>query len=43
MQVNFQTAFYADCFAVATALQYDSSIVTGNRELEEIERLVKID
>jgi uncharacterized protein len=34
---------YADCFAVATALRFQSSIVTGDPEFKKIEHLVEID
>jgi predicted nucleic acid-binding protein len=34
---------YADCFAVATALEYKSVIVTGDPEFKNIEHLVQID
>jgi len=34
---------YADCFAVATALKIEASIITGDPEFKKIERLVKID
>ncbi len=33
---------YADCFAVATALNVDASIVTGDPEFKKVERLVEI-
>ena len=33
---------YADCFAVATALKVNASIVTGDPEFKKVERLVKI-
>jgi len=34
---------YADCFAVATALRVEASIITGDPEFKKVERLVKID
>ncbi len=34
---------YADCFAVATALKVEASIITGDPEFRKVERLVKID
>jgi len=34
---------YADCFAVATALKVEASIITGDPEFKKVERLVKID
>jgi predicted nucleic acid-binding protein len=34
---------YADCFAVATALKYSASIVTGDPEFRLVEPMVKID
>jgi predicted nucleic acid-binding protein len=34
---------YADCFAVATALAYDSVLVTGDPEFKKTEHMVKID
>lgn len=33
---------YADCFAVATALKVNASIITGDPEFKKAERLVKI-
>ncbi|MCD6570609.1 MAG: type II toxin-antitoxin system VapC family toxin [Deltaproteobacteria bacterium] len=33
---------YADCFAVATALQFSASIITGDPEFKKVEHLVKI-
>ncbi len=33
---------YADCFAVATALQFSAAIVTGDPEFKKIDDLVKI-
>lgn len=33
---------YADCFAVATALQVGASIVTGDPEFKKVENLVEI-
>lgn len=34
---------YADCFAAATALKVEASIITGDPEFKKIEHLVKID
>ncbi len=34
---------YADCFAVATALKVEASIITGDPEFKKVERLVKVD
>ncbi|MFC1820008.1 type II toxin-antitoxin system VapC family toxin [Thermodesulfobacteriota bacterium] len=34
---------YADCFAVATALRVEASIITGDPEFKKVDRLVKID
>ena len=34
---------YADCFAAATALKVDASIITGDPEFKKVENLVKID
>lgn len=34
---------YADCFAVATALGVEASIITGDPEFKKVEHLVKID
>ncbi len=34
---------YADCFAVATVLKEDASLVTGDPEFKKIEKIVKID
>jgi ribonuclease VapC len=36
------TISYADCFAVATALQLTASIITGDPEFKKVEKLVKI-
>ncbi|MDJ0818249.1 MAG: type II toxin-antitoxin system VapC family toxin [Desulfobacterales bacterium] len=33
---------YADCFAVATALQFSAAIITGDPEFKKIDDLVKI-
>lgn len=33
---------YADCFAVATALKTQASIITGDPEFKKVEHLVKI-
>jgi ribonuclease VapC len=34
---------YADCFAVATALKHEASIVTGDPEFKRLKNLVKIE
>ncbi|MGA2959228.1 MAG: type II toxin-antitoxin system VapC family toxin [Thermodesulfobacteriota bacterium] len=34
---------YADCFAAATALRYEATILTGDREFKKIESLVSVD
>ena len=34
---------YADCFAAATALKFQASIITGNPEFKKIEHIIKID
>jgi len=34
---------YADCFAVATALRFSASIITGDPEFKKVEHLVKIE
>ena len=34
---------YADCFAAATALRYEASILTGDPEFKKIESLVPIE
>ena len=34
---------YADCFAAATALEVDASIITGDPEFKKVEHLVRID
>jgi predicted nucleic acid-binding protein len=33
---------YADCFAVATALKFSASIITGDPEFKKVKHLVKI-
>ena len=33
---------YADCFAVATAIIFEASIITGDPEFKKVEHLVKI-
>ena len=33
---------YADCFAVATALKFAASIITGDPEFKKVESLVEI-
>jgi len=34
---------YADCFAAATALRYETTILSGDREFKKIESLVSVD
>jgi predicted nucleic acid-binding protein len=34
---------YADCFAAATAVQYEASILTGDPEFKKVESLVQIE
>jgi ribonuclease VapC len=34
---------YADCFAAATALQYEATILTGDPEFKKIEVLVQVE
>jgi predicted nucleic acid-binding protein len=34
---------YADCFAVATALVFSASIITGDPEFAKVERLVRVE
>ena len=34
---------YADCFAAATALRYEATILTGDREFKKIESLVSVE
>jgi ribonuclease VapC len=34
---------YADCFAAATALRYEATILTGDPEFKKIESLVSIE
>lgn len=34
---------YADCFAVASALKHDASVVTGDPEFKNVEHVVEID
>jgi ribonuclease VapC len=34
---------YADCFAVATALKFSASIITGDPEFKKVKHLVKIE
>ena len=34
---------YADCFAVATALKYSASIITGDPEFKKIDHIVTIE
>ncbi|MBM3476803.1 MAG: type II toxin-antitoxin system VapC family toxin [Armatimonadetes bacterium] len=34
---------YADCFAAALAQQFDATLVTGDREFEAVEDLVRIE
>jgi predicted nucleic acid-binding protein len=37
------TISYADCFAVATALKYSASIITGDPEFKKVDHIVKIE
>ena len=37
------TISYADCFAVATALNFGASIITGDPEFKKVEHLVNVD
>ncbi len=34
---------YADAFAVATAVRYEATVVTGDREFEAVERIVRVE
>jgi ribonuclease VapC len=34
---------YADCFAVATALQENATIVTGDPEFQSVEAIAKVE
>ena len=34
---------YADCFAVATALKFSASIITGDPEFKKVEHIVEIE
>ena len=34
---------YADCFAVATALKFSATIITGDPEFKKVEKIVKIE
>ena len=34
---------YADCFAVATALKYSASIITGDPEFKKVDQIVTIE
>ncbi len=34
---------YADCFSVATAIQFQATIVTGDPEFKKVQHLVKIE
>ena len=34
---------YADCFAAATAIRYEASILTGDPEFKKVESLVQIE
>jgi predicted nucleic acid-binding protein len=34
---------YADCFAAATALRYEATILSGDREFKKIESLVSVE
>jgi ribonuclease VapC len=33
---------YADCFAVATAIRHNATILTGDPEFKKTEKLVKV-
>lgn len=33
---------YADCFAAASAVEHDATLVTGDPEFRQVEHLVKI-
>lgn len=33
---------YADCFILASAIEYKAAIVTGDPEFEKVEHLIKI-
>ncbi len=37
------TISYADCFAVATALKYSASIITGDPEFKKVDHIVTIE
>lgn len=34
---------YADCFAVATAIKFSASIITGDPEFKKVQHLIKIE
>ncbi len=34
---------YADCFAVATAIQYQAAVVTGDPEFKKVQQIVEVD
>ncbi|MFH1527994.1 MAG: type II toxin-antitoxin system VapC family toxin, partial [Bacteroidota bacterium] len=34
---------YADCFAVATALKYSASIITGDPEFKKVDHIITIE
>ena len=36
------TISFADCFAVATALQFSAAVVTGDPEFKKVENFVEI-
>ena len=43
-EIKAQYAFsYADCFAVATALKYSASIITGDPEFKKVDHIVTIE
>ena len=37
------TLSYADAFAVATAVRFDATVVTGDREFEAVEELITVE
>lgn len=39
---NEKKMSYADCFAAATALMFEASLVTGDKEFKEVEKEIKI-
>ena len=42
IKIQFPIA-YADAFAVATAIKYDATLITGDRDFNKVEHLIKID